>query len=370
MAKVRISPSAWIKMQALVIGHDKEVGWFGTVEKIAVGEYRIKDILIYPQLVSSAYVEDTIDESLDEMIEWKDSLSDEEYNSRRFHGHSHVNMSVSPSSTDTESWKRFATSNAAANDKRFTIAMIMNKKMEMTWWIMDAEDSIEYKNSDIVIVIEVEEGLSNSEYYEESKKLVKDIPSPKSSTYFLFGGGEKKQPLPGSYLYSKKKETKQDIYPLNNYASDMYDWDQWLDGYMSAEKKTDNEFIPKSYAVTFKPTNSSIYEIYTIYPKYYDVTCKDYFGNEYAFKDLTTAKTDDPLTAPNSVAMSIFDYCLDKKYAYFKVVDKKGVLVDMTSVSAIRLVMGLSVKSVEVKTDKEQKEMLLITLEVEAEEEK
>ena len=32
MINVRISPTAFLKMQALVMGHDKEVGWYGTAD--------------------------------------------------------------------------------------------------------------------------------------------------------------------------------------------------------------------------------------------------------------------------------------------------------------------------------------------------
>ena len=55
MAIVRISPTAWMKIQALVVGYDKEVAWYATVEKIGIGEYRMKDILVYPQIASGAF---------------------------------------------------------------------------------------------------------------------------------------------------------------------------------------------------------------------------------------------------------------------------------------------------------------------------
>ena len=48
-ATIRITPTAWMKMQTLVMGYDKEVGWFGTCEHVAPLEFRIKDILVFPQ---------------------------------------------------------------------------------------------------------------------------------------------------------------------------------------------------------------------------------------------------------------------------------------------------------------------------------
>ena len=61
-ATIRISPIAWMKMQTLVMGYDKEVGWFGTCEQIGQLEYRIKDILVFPQYTSGCFVDDERDD--------------------------------------------------------------------------------------------------------------------------------------------------------------------------------------------------------------------------------------------------------------------------------------------------------------------
>lgn len=186
MLNVRISPVAFMKMQTLVMGFDKEVGWFGLVDKLGAEEYRVSDILVFPQYTSGAFIDDEQDDPL-EFRKWLDTLTDEEYVSRRLWGHSHVNMGVSPSGTDTSMFKRFAETNAAALENRFALCVIINKRMDMFWWAYDAGTETEYLDKDINVTIEVEAGTSNVEFFEESKNLVRDLYTNKS---FIFGGAQ------------------------------------------------------------------------------------------------------------------------------------------------------------------------------------
>ena len=186
MLNVRISPVAFMKMQTLVMGFDKEVGWFGLVDKLGAEEYRVSDILVFPQYTSGAFIDDEQDDPL-EFRKWLDTLTDEEYVARRFWGHSHVNMGVSPSVTDTGMFKRFAETNAAALENRFALCVIINKRLDMFWWAYDAETKTEYIDKDINIIVEVEAGTSNVEFFEESKNLVRDLYTNKS---FIFGGAQ------------------------------------------------------------------------------------------------------------------------------------------------------------------------------------
>lgn len=186
MLNVMISPVAFMKMQTLIMGFDKEVGWFGLVDKLGAEEYRVSDILVFPQYTSGAFIDDEQDDPL-EFRKWLDTLTDEEYVARRLWGHSHVNMGVSPSGTDTSMFKRFAETNKAALDNRFALCVIINKRMDMFWWAYDAETETEYLDKDINVIIEVEAGTSNVRFFEESKKLVRDLYTNKS---FIFGGAQ------------------------------------------------------------------------------------------------------------------------------------------------------------------------------------
>lgn len=180
---VKISPVAFMKMQTLVMGFDKEVGWYGTVERIEDG-FRIKDVLVFPQYTSAAYIDDERDDPL-EFRKWLDTLSDDDYNSRRLWAHSHVNMGVSPSGVDTNMFKRFKDSCCVEGiPNRFTLCLIMNKRSQTYWWAYDADAQKEYKNKDINFMIEVEEGKTNLEFFEWAKGLVRDI---YPTTAFLFG---------------------------------------------------------------------------------------------------------------------------------------------------------------------------------------
>lgn len=252
---VRISPVAFMKMQTLVMGFDKEVGWYGTVERIDEG-FRVTDILVFPQYTSATYIDDERDDPL-EFRKWLDTLSDEQYNSRRLWAHSHVNMGVSPSGTDTDMFKRFNEGNCVEGiPNRFTLCLIINKRTQMFWWAYDADAKKEYKDKDINVMIEVEEGQTNLEYFEWAKGLVRDI---YPTTAFLFGcqgysgGGYKGYATGYNYgtynTYAKNKAKQSGASTekaagaskvIQPYGVDIYDdygdpwWDSYYDGYTSS----------------------------------------------------------------------------------------------------------------------------------------
>ena len=186
-ATVRISPVAFMKMQTLVMGFDKEVGWFATCEELAPLDFRIKDVLVFPQYTSGCFVDDERDDPL-EFRKWLDTLTDEQYEQRRLWGHSHVNMGTSPSGTDTDMFQRFAETSCAAQINRFAICVILNNRFDMYWWVKDAKTNQTYTSTkhEVNVMIEVEDGLSNLEYFEEMKGRVRDI---RPTTYFLFNKG-------------------------------------------------------------------------------------------------------------------------------------------------------------------------------------
>lgn len=186
MINLKISAIAFLKMQTLVAGYDHEVGWYGTAEKVDDTAYRIMDILVYPQYASAAYIDD---KDTTEMPLWFQSLSDEEYNFKRFHGHSHVNMGVTPSGTDNTTYEQFKKQNSQAQVNRFSIELIVNKKFEMFWKIHDAESDKEYTSSDISVEIEITEEETMASYFEKSKEYVKEL---KECRDFIINGTPKK----------------------------------------------------------------------------------------------------------------------------------------------------------------------------------
>ena len=94
--KINITEVALSKMTALVDAFEGEVGWHGTVNKLAENFFEIDDIIVYPQDASAASI--YTDQRKYEM--WLMGQPDDIFNRLRMHGHSHVNFSATPSSKD------------------------------------------------------------------------------------------------------------------------------------------------------------------------------------------------------------------------------------------------------------------------------
>lgn len=137
--KVVFTDTAWNKMTALVDACNKEVAWHGIVNKDK-STYTIQDILIFPQSVTGATV--TTDDT--EYSMWLAEQPDEVFNNIRFHGHSHVNMGVSPSGVD-DTYQQ----NILENVQDFYIFLIINKRGSMWCTIYDVEDNVAYDTHDI-----------------------------------------------------------------------------------------------------------------------------------------------------------------------------------------------------------------------------
>ena len=245
MINVIFTPSAFMKIQTLVSGYDHEVGWYGTVDKVSDDTYKITDILVYPQYASAAYIDDA---DTTEMPVWFASLTDEQINHRRFHGHSHVNMGCYPSGTDNSTYEQFKAQNAAATENRFSLSLIINKRFEMHWRFHDAETNTELTNKDINVEIEIMDGLTQAAYFEESRSLVKQRLVAKN---FLMKGKpsfvkeKKAQPYKyGGYgAKTPSSKVKDDEYWnnfWNDYYGDGYD-DMFGNGETEQDKKEESK---------------------------------------------------------------------------------------------------------------------------------
>lgn len=171
---VYMTSSSYIKMQSLVAQADKEIGWYGTVDKVGDNSYVITDILVPPQEVTGATV--TCED--EEFAEWKQSLDDDTFNNLRFHGHSHVNMGVTPSGTD-ENFQTDTVSQLGGND--FYIFLIVNKRGDMTVRLYDIQKNVMYEqssaskaNTEIVFDVCKDDGSLLSDWMSESLKNVRN----------------------------------------------------------------------------------------------------------------------------------------------------------------------------------------------------
>ena len=108
---ILLTPSVYQDMCQLVELIKNEIGWLGTVERTG-NHFLIKEIFLFDQMVD--YAANII--SADALIKWADKLTDERpdgidiINSIRFWGHSHVDMTTSPSVRDDDQMGIFAKS--------------------------------------------------------------------------------------------------------------------------------------------------------------------------------------------------------------------------------------------------------------------
>lgn len=163
--KIYITTEAYCKMRKLVDDTRTEIGWYGTVTKVPGlnSTYVIEDILVYPQKVTGA----TCEQDEDRMFEFEMSLTTEQVNTKRFHGHSHVNMGVTPSGVDESFYQDILTQ---VDD--YFIICITNKSNAYTVRFYDVQNNILY--TDLKIDILNDEGTSLDHWYEETKKCLKE----------------------------------------------------------------------------------------------------------------------------------------------------------------------------------------------------
>ena len=177
---VYYSEIAWLKMQSLISECEKEVGWHGIAyrgDDPDKDEYIITDILVYPQEVTGATV--TTDQT--KYQTWLMSHDDDVFNNIRMQGHSHVNMSVTPSATDTTLYESFL---SQLDNTMFYIFLIYNKKGECTYKIYDLAKNVMFDTSDVTVEV-TDDGLGIEEFLRTSKEMVKErVVAPATSSQY------------------------------------------------------------------------------------------------------------------------------------------------------------------------------------------
>lgn len=170
--QVNYTGTAYVKQLALLQNCTSEIAWQGTVttnEDRSV--FTIQNILVYPQSVTGTTV--VTDEA--KYQQWRQLLTDDEYNSLRFQAHSHVNMAVNPSGVDRNLYDNMLQSLGADS---FYIFMIVNKKLDVHMEIYDLQNNALYTNGDIVITVE---GIRLNTWYAAQYRA--HITTPPAATY-------------------------------------------------------------------------------------------------------------------------------------------------------------------------------------------
>lgn len=179
-ASILFEPMAYAKMMSLVMHFGEEVAWHGVAERCDGGNgFLIKDILVYPQVVSGV----TVNTDQAQYEAWLMGLDDEVFNKLRMQGHSHVNMSVSPSGVDNNHQAQIL---EQPNEEDFYIFLIVNKRLEMFVSIFDMANNTLFETADVSIYIGSAE-FDGEAFIKEAKGLV-DTKSYKGSYGSAYAG--------------------------------------------------------------------------------------------------------------------------------------------------------------------------------------
>lgn len=208
---VWFTPDAWTKMVALIHDYASEVGWHGIASRTENGDYLISDILVYPQVVSGS----TVNTDQKEYEMWMMRQEDDIYNNIRMHGHSHVNMSPSPSGVDDTHRDGII---EQLEDDMFYIFMIWNKSFKYTAKIYDMKRNVLFDTEDISVqMVNTVVGLDR--FLKEAKEMVKPRVWSGGQTgagsgyagYNGYGGGNGYKPA-----YHNQSGTQNNLHTVNS----------------------------------------------------------------------------------------------------------------------------------------------------------
>jgi hypothetical protein len=177
---VILEPIALEKMWYYVDNCQKEIGWLGTVSKYD-NILLIEDVFLFKQEVHSATCEitpDGLSEFATELLSKPNGV--DIWNKIKLWGHSHVNMSVSPSGQDNSQMKTFG------EQSEWFLRVIANKNGEMEFTLYDFKASLIFEN-----VRWIERKERSKELEEQIKNEIKDKVTEKTYTITSYGSGAK-----------------------------------------------------------------------------------------------------------------------------------------------------------------------------------
>lgn len=177
--EILISLEAHCKINTLVTNAQEEIGFHCLVKKLSDYSYFIYDVLVYPQTVTAVTV--TTDEL--EYASWMMNLDDDTFNDIRVHGHSHVNMGVTPSATDNNFYNKIL---STLDEGAFYIFMIVNKKGDMNIWFYDYSKNVIYESQDITYNVILNENSTLNQWYTQAieDKVRKPKAKKRTSSWF------------------------------------------------------------------------------------------------------------------------------------------------------------------------------------------
>lgn len=180
-AHIYFTEIAWMKTTALLREFSKEVAWHATAYRIPgdKDEYLIKDILVYPQTVTAS----TVDMDVEKYTQWiMDGVmaGDERFDHIRCQMHSHVNMGVFASGTDSQHQEEIL---EQLGEDDFYIFMIWNKSLKVYMRVFDMQKNILFETDDCEWAV-LDDTIGLSKFIEDAKKIVVE----QKTTYGGYGG--------------------------------------------------------------------------------------------------------------------------------------------------------------------------------------
>lgn len=196
-ATVVFSRLAWEKQLRLVDEFSSEIGWHGLVHRDAddPSVFYIDDLLVFPQEVTGA----TVTPEQGAYDRWNAMLPPEQRNTMRYHGHSHVRMGTTPSSTDNTFQKDLIgrlngdgyteevrqRMMEELGESAFYIFMIWNKSREFNVRIFDLYNNVFYEGKEVSIIADGMDDLND--FLADAKAKVKT--RTYQSGYYYNGNG-------------------------------------------------------------------------------------------------------------------------------------------------------------------------------------
>ncbi len=184
-ANIYFTEIAWMKTTALLREFSKEVAWHATAYRIPgdKDEYLIKDILVYPQTVTAS----TVDMDVEKYTQWiMDGVmaGDERFDHIRCQMHSHVNMGVFASGTDTQHQEEIL---EQLGEDDFYIFMIWNKSLKVYMRVFDMQKNILFETDDCEWAV-LDDTIGLSKFIEDAKKIVVEQKTTYSGYNGSYGG--------------------------------------------------------------------------------------------------------------------------------------------------------------------------------------
>ena len=171
---VYYSADVAVAIDHIVQSQEKEVAWMGLVDKISETEYLIYKIYIPEQEVTASTAE--IEDSGISKLVMQIMDEGEDPGKLRYHGHSHVRMGVSPSSTDQDHMSDYL------EHADWFIREIRNKKGDQKLDLFDKEHGVAYQCIDS----EIWELTRDASFFEELDMRLKEAVT--SRTFKPFKG--------------------------------------------------------------------------------------------------------------------------------------------------------------------------------------